>query len=390
MRATSLCLALGPPALADAHGTERALNVTGAVGLPDMHTAMPMADSPWLVGLTFGAAIKPRGSEHLHWVCPEALLGPTENDPMLAVVDDKRMVYADAQAGVAISADGGCSWHAVADKRRPFQVAGLAQDAAAPSHLFLVGNVQAASQGTLFASDDAGVTWAPVSVAKSGVFFTAVAASPASERRLWLAGTNNNGHASGLMYVSDDGGKTMQGGPVLAAPAMSGSAWLGVHPHDANIALVGFLNVQTNGSQVLRTVDGGNRYERVLLVREPLRSIRFQLDGSAVVAGVHKSFVSRDGGASFTALSLSGRNACTGPDGVVCADAQTDGFALGTLQQNGAVRAAFALRSLAGPYHCPADSEVAQRCLPVWPRLAQRLGARIPAPKGLPSLTPSR
>jgi hypothetical protein len=368
------------PRPAHAHGGERLL------GVASVAAGHGNAASVVFAGLTFGAMLSTDGGKRFDWICEEALLGETSLDPLVAVVDPSTVLYGDTQAGLLVSRDAGCSFAPVASFAPPFRLRDVALHGLDRRRVYVVGDRHGEPQGTLWQSDDGGTTFGRHTALPEGLFASSVATSADRPHRTWLAATNNGAFQSAKLLVRESDEADFAAVSVLGAPPMAGDAKLAVAPDDANQILVGFLDLTSNGTQVLRSGDGGHTWQRALLVREPLRALAYGADGLAWASGTTKTFRSTDGGRSFSLLSRPSRNACiatTDERDWLCGDESLgDGAALFSTNDHARhLQPAFRLAQLVGPYRCGPDSALFRQCGPAWAAVAQRVGARVPAPK---------
>lgn len=380
----TLCLWFSlAPARAWAHGNERPANVT-ALAVPSATAGGPQA--PWLAGLTFGAALSFDAGKTYLWVCEQALAGPTNNDVTVAVAHADALLYVEEDTGLRISRDGGCSWPLQPEFAAPKHVTGLRLHPTQSSTWLVLGQQEGDTHGSIWRTEDDGKTYAALNFAAPGVFLTDIAYAGDDSNTLIATGSNNTSENSAQLWVSHDGGASFAGGSIVGAPPAVGTAKLALHPQDPQQMLVALLDITNNATQVLKSQDGGGKWQRVLLVREPVRSMVYVGSGEQVlVAGTLQTFRSADAGSSFALLTQPSFNACAtsleGASWICGGKSQGDPYSLGHSPRPGAPFAAsFSMSNLRGPYHCPAGTEVYDRCMPQWPQQAQQLGARVPAP----------
>jgi photosystem II stability/assembly factor-like uncharacterized protein len=345
----------------------------GTTGLVVAPHDKPVGDSAtMMLGVTFGLAVSHDSGKQFHWVCEEAIGGPTGVDALLAA-PSAHVLLTGSTRGLFISNDGGCNWQATDVFAPPNQVSALVVHPTDVNTWWVGLNRPDANQGVVYVTHNGGRNYKPLPFNKPGVFVYSLAVAASAPDHLVIAGSNNGAHDSCLVYRSTNGGKTWSGGAIAGAPAASATPVVAIHPKDKNKVLLGALDITTNGSEILLSEDGGQKFKVATHVNEPIRNIAFADHGKQIfVAGTSHIYTSRDGGHLFSPLAKPNTNACLAVDGSITyacgssADGR-DGFALAKSLDDGTTWAPMmALEDIKPPSQCPADSTVQRLCGALW------------------------
>ena len=238
-------------------------------------------------------------------------------------------------------------------------------------------NGSGASNG-VWLTEDNGETWAVTSLFLEERFFRSVKFSRANPDRVWATATWFSPLPQAWVYRSDDGGVSWDEIPwtFTVGTTLQGTIdVVAVSPTDGDVA---YVRANGGSDHLLRTEDGGDTWEPVFTVEEDIRGVTYTPDGERVWIATTGSglFFSLDGRA-FEELEtqVSSRGVAADDRGLwVVANNYTD-FALGRSTNDGAsFTPLLRFHEIASPRLCPADSDVAVRCEPVWPALVERLG----------------
>lgn len=380
-------LAVATPS-ARAHG-DKVFGTRGVVAAPPAQTGA--ATAPLLVPLSSGALVRPTPGAPFAWLCPESLLGPTADLTAAAVTGAGSLLLGNANDGLLLSDDWGCSWRATGPFRGEHALAALALSPAAPDTWYVASNAAADGHGSVWLSEDGGRGYRRLGFAAPGVYLTDLVAAA---NLLVAGGTNNAVQNSAQLFFSRDGGRHWQGGVLPGAPAMTNEVRVFVLG-EAGFAAAA-LDLATNAATVLLAERPEGPWRRAWAMGQPVRQVVADAAGRTVLVGGTTHVVrSRDGGATFAALAHPRGNGCAGAVGRAlwaCGDAGAtpdvgDGFALASLGASADVwTTQLTYPQLTAPYHCAADSPTYGRCVPGWAEAAQRFGARAARPPNLPAL----
>lgn len=399
-----LLLALAVPLAAWANG----------VALPDTLNVALRPGDPVEVGLeaNFGWLSAEDGVTFT-WVCHEVVLDPTssltpyffpgQNVTLASVrslgvsVDPNdephrqnpvHPVLRDPTFSLFRSADG-CEWDAPADLDG-VNVREVAFDPDTPDHVLAATFTGSGAKNGIWESDDSGATWHRTTLAVDNRFFRSVEFSVANPLRAYATASWFQPVPSAYLYVSDDGGDVWSEIPwtfMVGGTLQSNVDIVATSPSDANIAYA-----RTNGGTdyLLRTTNGGMAWETVLSVVDDIRGVVFEPDTGAVWAATafQGTFRATDG-RTFAPIAGAPKIRGLGADarGVfAAANNYEDGFAIGVTTNGGASFAGLTqFVDVAGTRPCPAGSDVATICEPLWPALAQLLGITSPTPTPSPT-----
>lgn len=383
----ALCLFVTPhltPWAPAARANGRPPGTTGLVAAPLLQT--PADGQTLLLGLTFGLGVSRDSGKSFHWVCEEAIGGPTGVDALLAAPSAKTLVTGSSK-GLFVSRDGGCDWSAVPQFAPPSQVSALATDPHNPNRWFVAVNVPEKNRGFVYVTLDGGAHFKPLPVGRDGVYLYGVGVSSKAPNTLAVVGSNNAAKDSCLLYTSRNSGNSWQSAVVIGAPAASATPAVTLSPFDGNALLVSALDITTNGSVVLMSSDLGRTFKVVGRVQEPVRNLAFDgaAGGAFIATTGHVLRLTEDG--TLAALPSPKSNACLGVNGntlLICgssADNQ-DGFALAQSHDGGGkLVPMLQLTDVQGP-NCPADTSSQKICAALWPNQATAIRAAAHADPG--------
>lgn len=383
-RASLLSLALAVPAVALANG----------VALPDTINVALRPGHPVEVGLeaNFGW-LSAEDGESFTWVCHEVVLDPTSSLTPFFFPGENVTLASVRSLGVSIDPNyslfrspDGCSWDAPADLI-DVNVREVAFDPGTPDHVLAATFTGSGAKNGIWESDDAGATWHKTTLDLDARFFRSVEFSAADPLRVYASASWFQPAPSAYVYVSDDGGDVWNEIPWTFSVPSGGTLQSNVDviatsPSDANIAYA-----RTNGGTdyLLRTSDGGISWHTVFSVADDIRGVVFEPGTGAVwAATAFQGTYRASDGRTFTAIAGAPKTRGLGANerGVfVAANNYEDGFALGVSSDGGAsYLGLMQFVELEGTRPCPAGSDVATICEPLWPALAQLLGITSPTP----------
>lgn len=380
-------LAAALPAIASANGT--ALPDTVGVALrPGNATELGLeANFGWLSaadGTSFS------------WVCHETVLDPTSTlTPFYYLGENVTFttvrslgVSVDPQYSLFRSTDG-CDWEPPADLAG-VNVREVTFDPADPDRMLAATFTGSGANNGVWVSTDNGAHWSKTHLDLAERFFRSVKFSRAGAGRVYATATWYQPQPQAWVYVSDNGGLDWTEIPwvfSVSSTLQSNVDIIATSPADPDIAFA-----RTNGGTdyLLRTSDGGVSWHTVFQKEDDVRGLAFESGTGAIWLGTvfNGTWRSTDGGLTFSPIANppATRGLAADPRGVfVVANNYEDGFALGvTTDQGASFSKVFQFHELAGPRPCPAGSDVATICEPLWPALAQRLGITTPTPTPTP------
>ncbi|HEX5745875.1 MAG TPA: hypothetical protein VFZ09_06505 [Archangium sp.] len=337
-----------------------------------------------LMGFTRGTLISRDGGAAWRWVCEEAMgygRWPPERYVWLSGGD---ILTATGKA-LLRSRDGGCTWAA----STAFQDAWVSSLAEHPTDdsLLYVATGRPAVTNLLYRSRDGGETWSPTSLSRDAVF-SAVRVAPSDPKRLYLSGWK--GYAM-YLFRSGDAGETWEDLPQSFPTELEGAydlKLLAVSPANPDVLWMRVSSRTPAGGilyTVLRSDDGGRTLTSVLAQEDPLVDMDVSADGRTTWVATYTHLYRGREGESFLPLSQPTGNACVTREGdalFACGSTWVHEWALARSTDEGTSwEPLFSLRGVQGVHQCPAGTPVRELCTPLWPQLAQELGATVsPAP----------
>lgn len=335
-----------------------------------------------------------RNDKPFTWVCHEAVLPPTSQLTPYFYLAPNATYVTVRSIGQALQPEyslfrslDGCSFVPPTD----LQGINVREVAVDPSDgdraLATTFNGSGASNG-VWMTEDNGETW-EATLFLPNRFFRSVKFSRANPQRVWATATWFSPTPQAWIYRSDDGGFSWDEIPWTFAVGTTLQGTIdvaAVSPTDGNVAYM-----RTNGGwdYLLRTEDGGDTWSVVFEIAEDIRGVTVTPEGDRVWIATAGSglFVSTDG-RTFDELetAVSSRGVAADDRGLwVVANNYTQ-FALGHSTDQGATFTnVFRFHEIASPRLCPADSDVALRCEPLWGALVERFGITTtptPTPPG--------
>ncbi len=344
---------------------------------------------------TWGLLLQRGAGEPFGWVCEEALGYAGDFDPSIAV-DARGDVLVGLFDGLARLSPETCGVSRVAD------AAGLGivdvdatRDGQRLVALWSSGFVSGADGITagLLRSRDGGATWERSPLATRDVLWTTVEIDRADPARLWFTGVRVSPRAV-LFARSDDFGATVEAWPLepgtpegVESAFVAGSdatdrdaVWVRA-PRPLSRDDAGSLR---DGTDLLRSTDGGRRWTRVLRADAALTGFALATDGRVAFAGGAGLGLLRtlDAGARWTRLADVDPTCLRWHEGalLVCADAVRDGFTLAESRDRGeTLRPLTTFCDVRGPLRCDVPGATAV-CASAWPQQRVVLGCGATPP----------
>jgi uncharacterized protein (TIGR03382 family) len=235
------------------------------------------------------------------------------------------------------------------------------------------------------------MTFAPLGLASSTVWWKSVAVAPTNAQRAYVTGyqVTQTGPDGGSipptvhLYRTDDAGAnwTMLG---IGAFSLGTSPLVlveAVAPDDPQVVFVRSVRaVPPAGDKLYRSADGGENFVEVLTTTDTIRSVVMRADGTVFVAtqmgGIHKS---TDRGQTFAKVSDLPQAACLrdrGDELFACgANWEPDFFAIGRSVDGAAWSKVFRYVEMKGPVSCPIGTMQRDLCeARLWPAIAETFG----------------
>lgn len=272
------------PSLVRAHGgTPQVRDIV----FPSAHGHRPFALTD-----NQGVYAQPPG-EPYRWLCEDAV-APFVQLRTFAVLGDGRRWLAGTLDGLLVSDDGGCDWAPVEGALGTSITVGLWPHPARPLEVLAAPSTFGAPDD-VYLSDDGGRTWTGAGLSLGGRT-TSLLRATADPDRVYV------GSGAGL-FRSDDGGRTfvpIPAGPAALDPDPGDLALLGTSPVDRDVVFAVLERIPV--SSVLRSGDGGERWERVLELEDFPRALVVGCDGEEVLLASPFDGMRRsgDGGRTWT------------------------------------------------------------------------------------------
>lgn len=280
------CLLASPPAAANGRYPYAQLLLTDPSN----------PDRLWLRA-TYGVLTSTDRGCTWHWLCEQALGYRGEADPMLGVMADGSVIGGIFD-GLVTSRDSGCSW-SFDGPLEGLNVEDLAVDKRDPARAIVLstnGDSDGRFLSRLWQTTDSARTWVQLgpALADDALVFT-LDAAPSEPNRIYVTGrrygASDGGFTSGdgLLFRSDDTGKTWQtklipGGPEEFAPYLSA-----VHPNDPQkiyVRLRGKDDDSAVTNRVIYSPDGGESWQQIFEARADVLGFALSPDGRRIALGL--------------------------------------------------------------------------------------------------------
>jgi uncharacterized protein (TIGR03382 family) len=347
------------------------------------------------LGVTFGLLVSHDDGAGFYWVCEQNIGYEGTFDPKYRIGDNGD-IYATTFEGLRVSRDGGCSFSTATEgqpENSPGYIAGVWVDAidTGPDGSVWVATAEAGRPNDIYRSTDRAMTFAPLGLQSSVVWWKSVAVAPTNAQRAYVTGyqVTQTGPDGGSLpptvhlYRTDDAGAnwTMLG---LSAFTLGTSPLLLVEevaPDDPQLVFVRSVRaVPPAGDKLYRSTDGGDTFTEVLTTTDTIRNVFMRADGSVYVAtqmgGIHRS---TDRGQTFGKISDLPQAACMGDRGDALfscgSNWEPDMFAIGRSADGTSWSKVFRYVEMKGPVSCPVGTMQRDLCeARLWPAVAETFG----------------
>ena len=355
-----------------------------------------------LVPVTFGLLISSDGGESFRWVCETAIGYTGMFDPDYAV-DGDGALWANSDAGLRVSRDGGCSWATVGTAElgtNPF----ISEVEIGPDGRMWIATANMTRANDVHVSGD-GVSFPPANLALENGWWSSVRTTAADPDRIYASGlrqAEGKDPRVALLRRSIDGGATWEELPVdgFAFGQRPDLFVVGVSPTDANLVFARTaLSVENRGDILYRSTDGGATWAEVARFIDLLSAFHVRPDGQTVLAGSVRACpeditdptdagvpthgclrISRDGGETWQRAAQEPRLACIGErsDGVLfgCgADFPPDNFAIGRSSDGETWEPVLRFQDTMGPLECEPGTAQEECAAVQWVFQCEPIGA---------------
>lgn len=333
-----------------------------------------------VMGFTRGTLISRDGGGSWRWVCAEAMGYGSWTPESYVWLANGDLLTATGKA-LLRSRDGGCTW-APSPAFQDAWVSSLAEHPTDDSLLYAATGRPSVTN-LLYRSEDGGETWTPTPLKRDAVF-SAVRVAPSEPKRLYVSGW-----VGYTMYLfrSDDAGETWEDLPHAFSGPLEDAydlKLLAVSPANPDVLWMRVSSLGTAGDityTVLRSDDGGHTLASVLESDEPLVDMDVSADGRTAWVATYTHLYRGREGESFAPLPLPTGNACVKRERgalYACGSTWLHDWALARSTDEGnSWEPLFSLREVQGVHQCPAGTPVSELCTPLWPQLADQLGAPV-------------
>ena len=333
------------------------------------------------------------------WVCHDTLLPSGSGIPpgyfpspdgshILATVRSLHTAK-NANGSLYDSPDAGCSWNAIHSIDGAI-VEDVAWDPTRPLRaLAAQAGDGAGGPSALWATSDGGVTFAKIPSSVTAQTFTTVEFAPGDPSTAYAA-SNDVGAGTASIWRSADGGTSWTQAPFGVAGQFH--VYLSaVSPTNASLV---WLRTYDLPETIFRSTNGGASFGATAGTPAGIESFGITTAGLPAFTTSRSAgtFVARDG-LTFTHVAGGPHGRGFGWDGRgewEASDDYGDGYAL-ALAAVGTTAFApvFEFKQLTGPKSCPAGTDVATICPPLWPAMEIKLGITTPVPSPSPSPSPT-
>lgn len=341
--------------------------------------------APW--GFVFRA-----GDDDWRWICHEVFSGGNDallpnlvlasDGTLLAVVG---MLNGVVVPGVSLyrSVDGGCSWQPVTglDDR---VVVGAAFDPAEPSVALAITADLDTGEGVpangIARSTDGGASWIVVQEWDARLM-RAVEFGPGG--RAWALNVQVEPPQAWLLRSDDQGATWLElPSPTEGVETVLIGGIAAVSPTDPDGIWLNFDG--TTADTLFRSVDGGQGFDPVPGIPDAFLDLTIAPDGTRwLVGGEREVFTSPDGVNWQAVAAPQSWGGALDERGLwLAVNTLADDRAVARRGVDGVVADELYTLDLAGPLVCPADSDVATVCEPLWDELYEVLERMRPRPSG--------
>jgi len=327
---------------------------------------------------TYGLLTSRDGGAHFDWICEEAMHFAGIWDPPIGITGEGR-VLVGLPDGLSISTPDTCDFE-INDTFSGLFVADLAVDKKNPARAIVLASTPngAAFDTRLFFTQDSGATFQQV----GGVFpdklrGLTVDLAASDTQKIYVSGVLSGVMPMGVVFRSDDFGKTWVDSPLPGSDGKHGPFIGAVDPLDADRV---YVRLEGTPGRLYGSEDGGLSWQELFVGVGALFGFTLSPDGSTLLVGGEKDGIWRSPAPLFAFEQSSLVHALclrwTDAGVYTCAEQGFDGFSVGFSTTNGSTFLPLTrLDDLCGPPSCSADTLVAKQCEARWPLLRTTLGA---------------
>jgi photosystem II stability/assembly factor-like uncharacterized protein len=371
---------------------------------------------------TYGLLTSPDGGQSWDWICEAAIGYSTQEDPMLAITADGKVLVASVE-GVLVSPDHGCSWSA-----SPGIGARYVRDLAVEGdgkHVLALTTVTEQNGNydlVVYRSDEAAESFSALSQVSADLIGLTLDPAPSDSKRIYVTGTVwpyaaaaarddagtsrpdaslSTANSPGLLVRSRDGGMTWDRRVITGASLDKPPFIAAVHPTNPDILYVRIQGApaapgHTVESTLVYTEDAGETWRELFRGSADMLGFSLSADGKDVriglgsvqnpadmssgrqvdetALGIYRASVSDF---SFTPL-LRGQVGCLTGNGsalYVCGSHENDHFELAKSDDDGkTVSPLYDLAGARGVLACPRTTSTALMCTDQWQYICGQVG----------------
>ncbi len=355
-----------------------------------------------LLASTIGVLLSQDDGKSFYWICDQAVFGDNNNtyDPDYQVATDGT-IYANTNAGLRVSRDGGCTWEiAQVEPGLPSQK-WVDAEALGPNDELWLTQAEGGMPNDVFESTDGGHTFQSKGLSSQTIWWKSVQVAASDANVVYVSGYEvtqtapDGGLIAPQVHVlrSDDGGGKWTELPTTDFAFSTSPLVLvmAVSPTDPQtVFAISQAADPPMGDKLYRSTNGGANWTLVLDTTAPVRDVVFLQDGSVLVGTPMGAWQAPTPTGTFAPVANPLQLACVGQreDGSIfgCgANWDPDNMALGKTGPAtvGPWSKVFRFVEMKGPLSCPSGTIQHDTCeLQLWPSVKEQFG--IMDPDGAP------
>lgn len=372
-------------------GLVPAIALANGASVPDSAEFHPESSTPGDLAMntTFGFLFSTDDGAHWEWTCHEALIGAASLTPKTWRNAGGAFFVAvplglgpDPTKALWRTTDRGCNWDPVATISTSGVLA-VAFDSTGTVAL-AAGTNSTVDTARAWISHDSGATFGPPVVTQPGKYFTSARIAPSDSQRLYLTALQPSPPGASI-FRSDNQGTSWTEIP-FPFVGQAATRLLAVSPTNADVV---WLRNDAGTDRVLLSTNGAMSFREILTVDVDVTGFALTNGGATtwVASRATNGVFVATSGAPFERLAGSPAPRCLVSKGdvvYVCADPYNDGFAAASTTDGATWTTAMSFARIGAPRSCPAGSDSATICDPLWPGIDQKIHGASPTPMPSP------